>query len=102
MEMIGISDRHLPGVEKERNYPSVELLIRPAKRYHVSIDQLISADSQSKSTARRNTEATLDKLNDQQLRKREVSALVKIADYFGVSTDYLLGLSDVKSFFYSA
>ncbi len=66
-EMVGISDRHLQGVEKEGSYPSVELLIWLTKRYHVSIDQFIFEDSRSKSTARRNAEAALDKLNDQEL-----------------------------------
>ena len=73
-EMVGISDRHLQGVEKEGNYPSVELLIWLAKRYHVSIDQFIFEDSRSKSTARRNAEAALDKLNDQELEYIEKMA----------------------------
>ena len=31
-------------------------------------------------------------------REMKVGALVKIAEYFGVSTDYLLGLSDARSY----
>lgn len=66
--ILFMSPRHIQGIENEGNYPSVELLIWFAKRYHVSLDQFIfEEESKSKSTARRNAEEALDKLNDQEL-----------------------------------
>lgn len=70
-QLAGIIDkapRHLQAIENEGQFPSVELLIQLVTMFDISLDQYIFPEKHdSKSTARRNLDATLDKLNDREL-----------------------------------
>ena len=70
-QLAGIIDkapRHIQAIENEGQFPSVELLIQLVTMFDISLDQYIFPEKHdSKSTARRNVDATLDKLNDREL-----------------------------------
>lgn len=74
-EIVGKAPRHIQAIENEGQFPSVELLIQLVTMFDISLDQYIFPEKQdSKSTARRNVDATLDKLSDRELEYIEQMA----------------------------
>ena len=67
-EKVNKSTRHIENIENYGKFPSVGLLFQLACMFDISLDQFIFLESsKSKSTARRNAETALDKLNDREL-----------------------------------
>ncbi|MDE6233490.1 MAG: helix-turn-helix transcriptional regulator [Lachnospiraceae bacterium] len=74
-EEIGISARHLQSIEKERQYPSLQLFIQLVTIFHISVDQYIHSDSPiEKTTLRRQVDALLDTFGDTELTIIESTA----------------------------
>ena len=67
-EESNYSDRHITSIENEGQFPSTELLFWLALKFNISLDQyLFPKKAIQKSTSRRQIEAQLDKLTDQEL-----------------------------------
>ncbi len=74
-EIVGKAPRHIQAIENEGQFPSVELLIQLVTMFDISLDQYIFPEKQDgKRTARRNVDATLDKLSDRELEYIETMA----------------------------
>ena len=74
-EIVGKAPRHIQAIENEGQFPSLELLIVLVTMFDISLDQYILPEKHdSKSTARRNAEAALDGLTDQELEYIEQMA----------------------------
>lgn len=74
-EIVCKAPRHIQAIENEGQFPSVELLFQLVTMFDISLDQYIFPEKHdSKSTARRNVDATLDKLSDRELEYIEAMA----------------------------
>jgi len=67
-EQLNISTRHLQSVEKEGQYPSLQLFIQLVTMFNISVDQYIhSGCPTKKTTLRRQVDALLDTFGDAEL-----------------------------------
>lgn len=113
-EALNISRSTLAGYEAENKKPSFDVTLRIAKHFGVTTDYLLGVDGGEKDMKNRVKElreengmkqSELGKLlnvQDAAISKYESGdipltgeKIIQLAEYFGVSTDYLLGLEDI-------
>ena len=74
-EQLDITPRHLQSVENEGQYPSFQLFVQLITMFHISADEYIFLDKQTKkSSLRRQVDALLDTFDDREMRIIEGTA----------------------------
>ena len=63
-----LSPRYLANIENNGQHPSLQIFLELMSRYHISVDQFLFGDTaDGKSTVRRQLDALVDELTDQEI-----------------------------------